>query len=325
MKHKIICIGSACKDVFFPTSEGKVIDTPEDLLAQKKIEFELGAKYKIETRYETLGGCAANVASGLSKLGVKTVCYSHIGDDYIAEWIKKELNKNGVDTSLISNEKNCPSDMSAIIIDKNSADRVIFSNQKANSFLEIDSNEMKETAWYFIGDLHGEWENNLDIIFDAAKKNSVKTAWNPRQANIHDNVKKIIDCIPETNILFLNKDESIEIINGLEAKYTVEELDREEFLTKKLCDLGAKLAVITDGVRGAWAFDGKELAFVSGKKVNAVDSTGAGDSFNSAFLAAYLKEKDLNECLKWGIINSSNVVQYYGAIEGLLDENKITK
>lgn len=323
MKYEIICLGSACKDVFFPTAEGKVIDAPEDLLAQKKIEFELGAKYKIETRYEALGGCAANVACGLSKLGIKTACYSHIGDDGIAQWIKNELQKNGVDTNLMTYEKNCPSDMSAIVIDKSSADRVIFSNQKANSFLEIKPEEINETRWYFIGDLHGDWEKDIDVIFDASEKNNIKVAWNPRGVNIHENVKKIIECIPKTEILFLNKDESIEIVSGLEKKFSAEEMNQEEFLAKKICELGAKTIVITDGVRGAWAYEGKELLFIPGRKVNAVDSTGAGDSFGSAYLAACIKGKNMKECLEWGIANSSNSVQYYGSIEGLLNENEI--
>lgn len=324
MKYEIICIGSACKDVFFPTAEGKIIDTPEDLLSQKKIEFELGAKYKIETRYEALGGCAANVACGISKLGVKTACYSHIGDDHIANWIKNELQKKWVDTALITHEKNCPSDMSAIIIDKKSADRVIFSNQKANSFLKINPEEINETLWYFIGDLHGDWEKDIDIIFDNAKKNNIKVAWNPRQVNIRDNVRKIIECVLKTEVLFLNKDESIEIISSLHKKYNSEELNQEEFLAKKLHELGTKIIVITDGVRGAWTYDGKELLFVPGRKVNAVDSTGAGDAFASGFIAAHIKGKNMKECLEWGISNSSNSVQYYGSIEGLLDEKNIS-
>lgn len=323
--HDIICIGSACKDVFFPTAEGKVIDTPEDILAQKKIEFELGAKYKIETRYEALGGCAANVASGLARLGVKSACYSHIGDDAISEWIKKELEKNGVGTKMITHEKNCPSDMSAIVIDKSSADRVIFSNQKANSFLEIKPGEIKETGWYFIGDLHGDWEKDLDVIFEAALGNNIKTAWNPRQVNIHDSAGKILECIPKTDILFLNKDESIEILSGLPEKYGNEEINQEEFLAKKLHELGAKTVVITDGVRGAWGYNGKEFLFVPGKKVDAVDSTGAGDSFGSGFLAAHIKGKNMQECLEWGIKDSSNVVQHYGSIDGLLNEKEIEK
>lgn len=323
--NKIICIGSSCKDIFFPTSEGVITETPEDVLSQKKISFELGAKYKIEERYEALGGCAANVASGLSRLGVETACYSHIGDDQAAQWIKNELEKIGVDTSLISQEKNCPSDMSAIIVDKNSADRVIFSNQKANSFLEINPQEINETGWYFIGDLHGDWEKDLGIVFDVAEKNSINVSWNPRQANIHDNVKRIIEFIPKTKILLLNKDESMEIVSNLGEKCSAEEINQEEFLAKKLFEFGSKIVVITDGIRGAWAYDGNEFLFVPGIKVNAVDSTGAGDSFGSGFLAAHIKGKNIKECLEWGIANSSNVVQFYGAIEGLMGEDEIIK
>ena len=82
---------------------------------------------------------------------------------------------------------------------------------------------------------------------------------------------------------------------------------------------------MTDGVRGAWASDGTETFFVPGRKVKALDSTGAGDAFASGFLGSYLKEKTLKECLDWGIANSSNEVQFYGSIDGLLDEEGILK
>ena len=52
---KVICVGSTSKDIFFPTSEGQVVDTPEDLESQKKFVFELGAKYHISDRFESLG------------------------------------------------------------------------------------------------------------------------------------------------------------------------------------------------------------------------------------------------------------------------------
>jgi len=84
--NKVICIGSASKDVFFPTSKGIVTETPEDLTAQKKITFELGAKYQIDDRYEAPGGVAANVAQGISRLGVEVGCCSKIGNDEIGKW-----------------------------------------------------------------------------------------------------------------------------------------------------------------------------------------------------------------------------------------------
>jgi ribokinase len=323
MKHEVICIGSACKDIFFPTSEGKIINTPEDLLAQKKIEFELGAKYKIETRYEALGGCAANVACGLSRLGIETACLSHIGDDLIADWIKGEFEKNGVNTNLITREHNYISDMSAIVVDKESGDRVIYSNQKVNIKLEISEDKLKNTEWFFIGDLEGGWEEKLEKIISISEKHKIKVAINPRYSNIHENTLKVIDIIAKTEIVFLNKDEAIEIISKHNLSLNKNDLNNEEFLIKELQKINSKIVVITDGVRGAWVYDGKDFIHENARVVRAIDSTGAGDSFNSGFLAAYLKEKEIRECLKWGIINSSSVVQHYGSIEGLLDEKNI--
>ncbi len=318
---KIICIGSACKDIFFPTAEGKIIETPEDILSKQKIEFELGAKYKIEDRYEALGGCAVNVAAGLARLGVDAISYAHIGNDNIANWILDELKKNKVKTDFIAKDDTLPSDMSAIIVDKNSGERVIFSNQKANGNLEIIPEKLKNTEWIFIGDLHGNWQKHLDLIFETAREHKIKLAYNPRQINIHDGAKKVIEKIAGADILFVNKDEAIEIILSANNK----KIDDEKYLLQELKKIGAGIVVITDGVRGAWASDGEETFFISGIKVLAVDSTGAGDSFSSGFLGAHIKNKNLEECLKWGIINSSNEVQFYGAIEGLLNEDEMLK
>ena len=222
---------------------------------------------------------------------------------------------------LITKDKKLSSDMSAIIVDKNSGERVIFSNQKANGNLEIIPEKISGAEWIFIGDLHGNWQKHLDLIFETAKKNKIKLAYNPRQINIHDNAKKVIEKIAGTEILFVNKDEAMEIVLSVNNK----KIDDEKYLLQELKKIGARIVVITDGVRGAWVTDGVETFFTHGIKVPAVDSTGAGDAFSSGFLAAYIKNKNIEECLQWGIINSSNEVQFYGAIEGLLGEEEILK
>ncbi len=320
---QIICIGSACKDIFFPTGDGKILETPEDLTSKCQITFELGAKYKIEERFETLGGCSANVAVGLARLGIGIACYAHIGDDYSSQWIKDFLEKNEVDTRLMTNEKNSPSDLSAIVVDKKTGERVIFSNQKANGKMEIVPEKIKDAEGYFIGDLHGNWEAKLDIISNVAKNNDIRIFYNPRQANIHDNTKKIIEKINGSEIVFLNKDESIEIILSFGNNPEKKDLDNEIFLLGELKKLGAKIVAITDGKRGSWASEGESVFFAEGQSVPAVDSTGAGDAFSSGFIGAYLNGKNLGGCLQWGIANSSKVVQFYGGIEGLMDKNNI--
>jgi sugar/nucleoside kinase (ribokinase family) len=321
---KIICIGSACKDVFFPTAEGKIIKTPEDLLSQKKISFELGAKYKIEERFEALGGCAMNVACALTKIGIIPFGYSKVGGDSAGQWIKNKLQEYGVNQEMIMTEKDFSSDLSAIIVDKISGDRVIFSNQKVNGTLEINPQKIKEAEWIFIGDLHGAWEEHLENIFQLSQENKIRVAFNPRQSNIHDNVQKIIQGIPFSEIIFFNKDEALEVIAAL-GSFSKEELNDEKFLIMELKKIGSQIVVITDGIRGAWAMQGEKIFFVPAVKVKAHDSTGAGDAFCGAFWGAYLRGEKIEECLKWGIINGGSVVQFYGGQKGLLSEADLRK
>ena len=60
--QRILCVGSASKDIFFSTSEGVILQTPDDIRSQSKVAFELGGKVRSRVRVEAVGGVAANVA-----------------------------------------------------------------------------------------------------------------------------------------------------------------------------------------------------------------------------------------------------------------------
>ncbi|MCD6149691.1 carbohydrate kinase family protein [bacterium] len=323
--NQIICVGSSGKDIFLPTDEGIILDTPEDITSQKKFAFELGAKYQIDDRFEALGGCAANVSAGLARLGIKVYCCTKIGDDMLGEWIKAELEKEKVSTDLIQTEKSCKSDLSAIIVSAKSGERTIFFNRDANEKLEIFPEKLKNTDWIFVSALNGEWEKNLDAIINLVKKENIKLAFNPGQRNIKDNPGKIIEAIKNCNLLLLNKDEAIEIVNSEQGTANNKQLNDEVFLIKRLRELRPEIVVITDGLRGAWAFDGKNLFYVQSTEDKPIDTTGAGDAFSSAFLASYLKGKKIEESLKWGAANGGSAVKFYGAIEGLLNIESMEK
>lgn len=326
---KVLCVGSITKDIFFPTSEGIVTDTPEDLLAQKKISFELGAKYHIDNRYETLGGVPVNVACGLAKLGLQASCYAPVGSDETGEWARKELEKLGVDAGLFQVIPDAYSDLSAIIVEKSGGDRTIFSNHSASVKFNIEKEKIINYDWIFIGDLSGNWKTNLDVILSAAEKNKISLVFNPRQKAIHDDVHKNIEAMSLCQVLFVNKDEAIEIVSAMsdgQQAMINGEINKEEYLLGEMKKTGAEIVLLTDGMRGAWGYDGKQMIHVPALlHSSAVDSTGAGDAFASGFLAAHLKGKNLGEALKWGIANSSSCVKEYGGQKGLLNEEQIEK
>lgn len=321
---RVICIGSSAKDVFYPTDKGQIIDTPDELESKKKFCFELGAKYQVDDRFESIGGCAANVAVGLSKLGVETECYTKIGDDYIGNWIKEELEKNGVNTTLVEIENDCKSDLSAIISDKSSGEHTIFFNRDANEKLEIVPEKIANCEWFFVSALNGDWKSNLEKIIKTAKDKNIKMIMNPGQANIKEDYQKVVEAIKNSELIMANKDEIVEIVNRV-GEFSKEDLDDELFLMKKIMELGPKAISLTDGIRGAWGFDGENLYRVNTIGKNPLETTGAGDAFSSGFIAAYVNEETLEECLKWGIVNSGNSLNFYGAIEGLLKKEEMVK
>ena len=160
MDH-VICVGSAAKDIFFPTADGEFLDTPEDVTAQKKVAFEVGAKYQIEDRYEALGGVAANTSVGLARLGVEASCYGATGDDDIGVWIRRALEREGVDTKLLEKFPNVKSDLSSILVFTKDGERTIFYNRDAAERLHVEASKLSGASWVVVSALNGEWKENL--------------------------------------------------------------------------------------------------------------------------------------------------------------------
>ena len=89
--------------------------------------------------------------------------------------------------------------------------------------------------------------------------------------------------------------------------------------------LGPKIMVITDGPKGAHAFDGKNFWFQPPypDPKPPFERTGAGDAFSSTTVAALALGNDLPTALSWGAVNSMSVVQEIGAQKGLLTRPQI--
>ncbi len=325
--NEIICIGSSSKDIFFPVEGGVLFDTPEDLTSQKKMAFELGAKFQAKEIFEAPGGCSANVSQGLARLGVKVACYTKIGKDTTGKWIKNELKKEGVDIKLVQIDKKCKSDLSAIIVDKKSKEHLVFFNRDANQKLDLNVKKLVRTKRIFISALNGDWEKHFDDILAVSQKNNIKIIFNPGQRNIQDNPRKIIEMIENSEILVLNKDEAIEILENTipEMDSEIKKLNDEKYLIKKLKKYGPKIVVLTDGKNGGWVSNKKSILFIKPEISNdeIVDTLGAGDAFSSGFLAGIISNESIENSLRWGVANSLSVIKHYGAKEGLLKKNKI--
>lgn len=327
-KIQVLCIGSISIDLFFPTDEGIIIDTPNDITSQKKLAFELGGKVLAPELHTAVGGVAANVSQGLAKLGIQAASYSCIGKDSNGEFCLKALQKNDVHTKYVKVLPGAKTDVSAIIVLVPSGERTIIHNRDANKKLIVHTKDLN-TPWVFVSALNGAWQMNIETILNAQKRatgKNFKIALNPGQHNIKEDSGIIFQVIRVSDFLVLNKDEAIELVLYKNPECEPSSLENEVFLLKTLHQAGAKIVALTDGIRGAWVYDGSNFWFLqTPPSAKVVDTTGAGDAFTSGFFGALLLGKSMDECLRYGMANSQAVIQEYGGSAMLRTQAEIER
>ena len=314
---EVICIGSCSQDIFFPSDEYVLYETPEDITSKQKAAFEVGGKFRVPDRYEAIGGVAANTSIGLARLGIVSACYTHIGKDRLGDWVLHELAKESVLTHLVERESGIKTDLSAVVVLAKSGDRIIFHNRDANERLRVDRAKLTRAEWIFMSALNGDWKANVAKVVSHLDQSSTRLALNPGQHNLREDPELILSLIARADVVVLNKDEAIELLMR-ESENDPTRLDDERFLLEALLAKGVRSVGLTDGVRGAWATDGTDFLFAPIHALGpVVDSTGAGDAFTSGFLAGRVHGVSLHESLVMGMLNSGGVVTRYGAVTGL--------
>ena len=325
MKFDIITIGGATEDISLNTKDGVLLDNKDDLLKQKLLAFEYGAKIEIEKAALSFGGGAANVAVSSSLLGLKAAIIAAVGNDDHAKSIVKNLKSKGVNIPLVKEIKGVSSGLSFLLVGKDN-EHIVFSARGANSSLEISDKDLKnlrKTEWVFISSLSGKWQDVLEKVFSL----DAKIAWNPGHVQLKKGISGIGKYLKKTKVLLLNKDEATELVLS-HKKYR--DQDGEFFsnvdnILVALKSFGPEIAVVTNGHLGAHAYDGNEFYFQPViKERKRVDTTGVGDAFGSSFISGLkIYKGDIKKAMLLGARNTASVVGIQGAQNGLLTKKDL--
>jgi ribokinase len=318
MKYDVLTIGGVVEDISFHTNEGIIIDNKKDLLRQKLLAFEYGAKIKIDKVDMTFGGGAANAAVCFSRLGLKTACLASIGADERGKRLLNNFQKEKVATGFIHKSKSLETAYSFILVGP-SNEHIVFSNRGANQDLKIASTKkLDEAKCIFVSSLSGNWRKDLTKIFKIKK---AKIAWNPGHRQLIGGIKILKPFLAKTNVLIVNKDEALEIClpTGLCEGQGNTCVNDSEYLLKILKSFGPKIVVITEGAKGAKCYDGQKIYTQKAVKKKVLNTTGVGDAFGSSFVAGLeLYKGDIVKSLKLAALNSASVVSHLGAQTGLI-------
>lgn len=326
MKYDFVTIGGSTEDITFYTDEGVLINNKKDLLRQRLLAFEYGAKIRIDKSFSTFGGGAANAAVNFSRLGFNSACFTCLGNDARAKRVINNFKEQGVSLNFIKKVKDQPTGYSFLLVGTEN-EHIVFSDRGANHELSITSAELrklKNTNWIYITSLSGAWRDVLKKVFTLKK---VKIAWNPGGEQLRAGALALKKYFKNTTVLCLNKDEAIELVVS-DPKYKKKDkkfLNNSRNLQKIIKSWGPEVVVITKGKQGTDVYDGEcfyHQNIIKEKK--RVDTTGVGDAFNSSFVAGLeLYEGDIKKAMRLGLQNTASVIAEVGAQNGLLNKKDI--
>lgn len=326
--YDFITVGGATHDISFFTDKGVLINNCQNVLCQKLLGFEYGAKIKVDEFRYSFGGGAANAAVCLANFGLRVACLVTVGDDESGRLIINNLRQKKVATNLMSTVKGEGSGSSFILIAP-SGERIIFAARSANRRLKIGAVQLavlKKVQNIYIASLSGDWMNNLKKIFSLVNGQGPKIYWNPGAAQYSGGLKKIAPFLKQTTVFALNKDEAMELVLSSPAYQhsTRQWLNNTDNLLRAIKEFGPAIVVITLGAQGVKVYDGKKIYFhtVLAEKKR-VDTTGVGDVFNSSFSAGLVMyHGDINKALQLGLKNTAAKIAHFGAQNGLIKLKK---
>ncbi len=327
MTYDFIAIGGATRDISFFTDQGLLIDNPHDILRQKLLAFEYGAKIKVDRFYYNYGGGAANAAVNFSNFGLRSACLAAIGQDENGKAIIKNLQERGVSTALVKKMEKENSGFSFILI--SGGERIIFTERGANNNLTLNNHDLellKKAKNIYVSSLSGNWLNLLKKVFPIVRRYGIKVTWNPSESQYAAGLGSLAPFLEDTYVFSVNKDEAIELalISFGDKKLNNRFLNNEKNLLKIIKGFGPKIAVITSGSQGAFAYDGTKYYYQPIlKEKKWLDTSGVGDLFNSTFSAGLeLYQGDIQKALFLSAKNTASKIAHLGAQNGLIKINQ---
>ncbi len=280
-------------------------------LRKKKIEFVFGEKISVDLMATLIAGSAPNVATALARMGKQAAVISHMGDDTTHTLALEVLRKEHVETTHIHSYKKTASAYSAVL--SLQGEKTILASY-LHKPLKLPR-PFPETKWVYVCEMGNAYEQTYRDLLRELKKDHVLLGYNPGNEQVRDRKPILFEMIERASVLFVNVEEGKTIVNNPRLKI--------KHLAEALFRLGPDEIVITDGRNGSYGYNGTTLFACPIFPGERIESTGAGDSFASAYIGAKMNGESMQEALRWGSVNSASVVHEIGPTKGLLTQKQI--
>lgn len=251
------------------------------------------------------GGKGANQAATIGKLGGDVSMMGKVGDDDFGRHLMESLKESGVDTSSLGIQSDSPTGTALIMVDSEGENSIVVipgANFKVDGkYIDENIEEIKK-ADIVVSQLETPIET-VERSFKAAKELGKYTILNPAPA------KELTKGLIESIDLLIPNETELELLSGMKIG-SKEELIRA---AKLMIGKGVKQLIITLGSKGAMYIDSQEAFEVPSFKVDAVDTTGAGDSFTGALSYSIANGHNIKESMRFASKVGALTVTKFGA------------
>lgn len=298
MTAPVLSVGILVADIFVPPvarlpAAGELVST-EDFLVQP-------------------GGCAANTAIVLGRLGVSATVVGRVGADLFGELVERYLEERGIDTSGVRRTEGTGTSKT-VALSVVGDDRRFFHTFGANGALtaeDIPDGALREAEVLYVGGylvLPGLHQPALADRFRLAREHGTTIVLDVVVPTDHEGLSldDVRELLPLTDYFLPNEDEARALTGEAEPEVQAE----------RIADAGARTVVIKRGADGAFVRSGDAAFGLAAPAIDAVEPSGAGDAFAAGLVLGLLEGWSLERSVRYASVIGASACTALGCYAG---------
>jgi ribokinase len=261
------------------------------------------------------GGKGANQAVAAARQGTSVSMLGRVGNDSFGPELINNLKQNKVDTSHVQTDSQSATGTAIIVVDANGQNNIVLSPGGNGQVSPADVNTVSFLDYKL---LLLQFEIPIEAVLAAAQRareSGLRVLLNPAPAR----------SLPEQLILLSDFVLPNETELSLLTNQSVHDISSAEKAAKTLLERGAQNVIVTLGANGALIVSNKQVTHVNTYQVEVVDTTAAGDAFIGGFASALLRNKLLEEAVRYGCACGALATTKFGAQPSLPTQQEVER
>jgi sugar/nucleoside kinase (ribokinase family) len=260
----------------------------------------------------TIGGCAANAAVDLSKMGVRTSVVGRVGNDVFGRVVTEMLREQKVDISAVRVSTGLDTSQT-LIVNVAGQDRRFIHTFGANAefnALDIPLERVTRCRVLYLGGyllIPNVRQDELASVFATARKAGAKTVLDVAVPQPGEYLSRLERLLPHVDVFLPNEHEAEQITGEHDPVHQAELFRR----------LGAGTVVITRGADGSVLVNDKVRLRAGVYSVPFVDGSGGGDAFDAGYICGLLNDAPAEDCLRVASALGASCVRALGTTPGV--------